>query len=95
MPINDQPWQASEARNNFPEVMKRALAGSPQTIRHRSGKEVVLISRTDYDALRPTLKDYLLHGGPCSDDDDELDRIIAGNRADGITLMGRLPTHAK
>jgi prevent-host-death family protein len=91
MPLIDKVWQASEARNNLPEVMKRALSGSPQLIRHRSGEEVVMISRADYDAMRPTLKEYLLHGGPCADDDDELERIIARNRSKGITLMGRLP----
>jgi prevent-host-death family protein len=90
MPLTDRPWQASEARNNLPEVIKRALSGSPQLIRHRSGEEVVMISRADYEAMRPTLKEYLLRGGPCADDDDELERIIARNRSDGITLMGRL-----
>jgi prevent-host-death family protein len=92
MSPTDHAWQASEARNNFPEVMKRALSGSPQVIRHRNGEEVVVISRAEYDAMRPTFKDYLLRGGPCADDDDELERIIARNRAEGITLMGRLPS---
>ncbi len=91
MSLTDPPWQASEARNNFPDVMKRALSGKPQVIRHRNGEEVVVVSRADYDAMRPTLKDYLLSGGPCADDDNELEEMIARNRADGITLSGRLP----
>ncbi len=91
MLFTDPPWQASEARNSFPEVMKRALSGNPQVVRHRSGEEVVVVSRADYDAMRPSLKDYLLSGGPCTDDDDELEEIIAGNRAAGISLTGRLP----
>jgi prevent-host-death family protein len=90
MSLTDRPWQVSEARNNLPEVMKRALSGSPQLIRRRSGEEVVMISRTDYDAMRPTLKEYLLRGGPCADDDDELEKIIARSRSDGITLLGSL-----
>ena len=91
MSLVHRPWQASEARNNFPELMKRALSGSPQVVRHRSGEEVVVLSRAEYENLRPSLKDFLLGGGPCADDDDELEKIMAGGRADGITLMGRLP----
>jgi prevent-host-death family protein len=63
MPIDGGSWQASEAQSNFSEVMKRALSGSPQTIREGTGEEVVVIAKTDYEALLPTLKDYLLHGG--------------------------------
>jgi prevent-host-death family protein len=83
-----QTWQASEARNNFPELMKLALSGDPQFVRHRNGDEVVIISRKDFDALRPTIKDFFLAGGPC-EDDDELEEIIARNRASGIGLFGR------
>jgi prevent-host-death family protein len=84
-------WQASEARANFPELMKRAMSGSPQVIRHRNGEEVVVVSKAQYDSLQPTITEFLLRGGPCADDDDDLERIIAGARADGFTLMGRLP----
>ena len=86
----NRAWQSSEARNNFPEVMKLALSGTPQVIRHRSGDEVVVVSRKDYDALRPTFKEFLLRGGPCADDDDDLEQIIARNRTDGVGLLGRL-----
>src|SRR3546814_17991891 len=50
MSVRERSWQASEARNNFPELMKRALAGAPQVVRHRSGQEVVVVSRVDYEA---------------------------------------------
>ena len=82
-------WQASDARNNFPEVMRSALAGRPQAIRHRNGEEVVVLSRADFDAWRPTLKDFLVGGGPCGDD-DELENAISRNRAEGITMLGRV-----
>ena len=82
-------WQASEARNNLPELIKSALAGRPQAIRHRSGEEVVVLSKTDYDALRPLLKDFLVGGGSCSDG-DELEDAIGRNRAEGITMFGRI-----
>ena len=85
----DHVWQASEARNNFPEVIKSALAGRPQAIRHRSGEEVVVLSKTDYDALRPSLKDFLVGGGSCRDSDD-LEDAIDRNRADGVTMLGRI-----
>lgn len=84
----DRIWRASEARNNFPEVMKLALSGAPQVVHHRGGGEVVVVSRKDYEALRPTVREFLLRGGPCADDDDELEEIIAGNRARGVTLFG-------
>src|SRR3546814_20095207 len=57
MSVRERSWQASEARNNFPELMKRALAGAPQVVRHRRGQEVVVVSRVDYEALRPTFKE--------------------------------------
>ncbi len=80
-------WQASEARNNFPEVMNSALAGKPQTIRRRSGEEVVVLSKPNYDALKPTLKSFLTGGGSC-DDGDDLEEAIAKNQAEGITMLG-------
>jgi prevent-host-death family protein len=83
-------WQASEARAKFPAIVQGALSGVPQVIKHRSGGEVVVISRADYDAMRPTMKDYLLRGGPGLDDDDPVAMAIGENRRDGITVMGRM-----
>ena len=83
-------WQASDARNNFPEVMKQALAGEPQLVRHRNGDEVVIISRKVYNSLRPNLKEFLLHGGICGENDDLEDAILR-NRLDGITELGHDP----
>jgi prevent-host-death family protein len=65
-------WQATEARAQLPAVMEAALSGKPQVIRKRTGEEVVVLSRADYDRLKPTLKDYLLRSaGAAGDDDDE------------------------
>ena len=66
-------WQATEARSQLSAVMEAALSGKPQVIRKRSGEEVVVLSRTDYDRMKPTLKDYLLRSaGAAGEDDDEL-----------------------
>jgi prevent-host-death family protein len=88
-------WQASEARNGFPELMRRALSGETQIVRHRNGEEVVVVSRASFEASRPTIKDYLLSGGPRSSDDNDLDRIIAENRSDGVSLLGRVSRERK
>ncbi len=87
MPKASRVWQASEARNNFTEVMRSALAGHPQTVRHRNGEEVVVVAKPDYDAMKPTLKTFLTSGGTCRDD-DALEKAIAANRAEGITMLG-------
>lgn len=88
-------WQATAARAKLPAIVKGALSGVPQVIRHRSGNQVVVISRAAYDALRPTMKDYLLRGGPGLDDDDPVAVAIRENRRNGITLMGRMARRAK
>jgi hypothetical protein len=49
-----------------------------------------VISRADDDAMRPTMKDYLLRGGPGLDEDDPVATAIRENQRDGITLMGRM-----
>jgi prevent-host-death family protein len=67
----DRIWSASDARHQLAEVMQRALAGEPQTIRHRSGGEVVVISKNDYDRIKPTLKDFLLRSAGAAGDDDD------------------------
>ncbi len=68
----EKVWQATEARAQLPAVMEAALAGKPQVIRKRSGEEVVVLSRTDYERMKPTLKDFLLNSaGAAGEDDDE------------------------
>jgi prevent-host-death family protein len=78
-------WQASEARNHLPQVMQRALAGAPQIIRHRSGGEVVVIAKAEYDRMKPTLKEFLLGsaGAAGADDDAPLQESLRRLRATG------------
>jgi len=78
-------WQATEARARLPAVMEAALSGKPQVIRKRTGEEVVVLSRMDYERMKPTLKEYLLHSaGAAGDDDDEsLEAALRQVRASG------------
>lgn len=80
----DRVWQASEARAKLPEVMAGALSGAPQVIRKRSGEEVVMVSRADYERMKPTLKRYLLgSSGAATDDDKDLQEALRRVRATG------------
>jgi hypothetical protein len=56
---------------------------------------VVVISRAAYDAMRPTMKHYLLRGGPGLEASDPVAAAIRENRRDGITLMGRMGSTRK
>ena len=87
-------WQATEARAQLPAVMEAALSGKPQVIRKRTGEEVVVLSRADYERMKPTLKDYLLRSaGAAGDDDDEsLDDALRLVRSTGS--MGFSPRQA-
>jgi prevent-host-death family protein len=80
-------WQISEARSHLPAVLEGALSGVPQVIKKRTGEEVVVIARSDYDRMKPTLKDFLLQS-PRSDD-DMLEEGIRQARATGS--MGIAP----
>ncbi|TXH35597.1 MAG: type II toxin-antitoxin system prevent-host-death family antitoxin [Rhodospirillaceae bacterium] len=93
MKISGTYWQASEARNSFSDLMQRALNGETQIVRHRNGEEIVIMSRAAFEASRPTLKDYLLKGGPRNSDDNDLEEVIAENRANGFGLFGKLPVN--
>lgn len=69
MASTKKTWNMSQAQENFPEVVRRCLLGTPQVVRCRGGGEVVIIERRAYDALRPTLKEALLTGGQGPDKD--------------------------
>jgi prevent-host-death family protein len=81
-------WQATDARANLPTVMEGALAGVPQVIKKRTGEEVVVIARADYDRMKPNLKDFLLQSAGL-DQDDALDEGIRKARLNGA--MGFAP----
>jgi prevent-host-death family protein len=84
-------WQATEARAQLPAVMQAALSGTPQIIRKRSGEEVVVVSRTDYERLKPTLKDYLLRSAGAAGGDDDAALRLALRRLRAIGAVGLVP----
>jgi len=83
METGERVWQASDARTNLPAVMDAALSGAPQVIRRRSGEEVVVVSRADYDRMRPSLKNFLLHGGVEDSEEDDFDKALSQVRGTG------------
>ena len=79
MPDTNAPdmWLASGARHHFSEVLDAAVAGKPQFIRRRDGREAVLVSRDYFDQTRPNLKSYLLSAGFAPAEEDAFDRALA------------------
>jgi prevent-host-death family protein len=53
-------WQAGAARHRFSELVDAAVAGRPQIIRRRDGREVVVVSKEYYEQTKPSLKSVLL-----------------------------------
>jgi prevent-host-death family protein len=53
-------WQVAEARRHFAEIVDAASKGEPQFITRRDGSEVVVVSRSYFNATRPNLKTALL-----------------------------------
>lgn len=64
-----QEWQATKARGACAEIIEAAVEGTPQLIRRRDGKEVVVVSRDYFEANKPNLRDYLLTSGYAEDHD--------------------------
>ena len=65
-----QEWQATKARGAFAGIIDAAVEGTPQLIRRRDGKEVVVVSRAYFEANKPNLRDYLLTAGYAGDHDE-------------------------
>lgn len=89
MATSERVWQASDVRTNLPAVMDAALSGVPQVIRRRTGEEVVVVSRADYDRMRPSLKDFLMQARVEDGDEDDVDKALAQVR--GAGAMGFAP----
>jgi prevent-host-death family protein len=83
-----EEWQAGAARNRFTAVVDAAVAGQPQFIRRRDGREVVVVSREYFELTRPNLKTYLLAAGYAGDEDDAFDRALRTVRRDGEPMFG-------
>jgi prevent-host-death family protein len=75
-------WQSSVARGRLSEIIDQAVAGTPQFIQRRDGKEVVVVSREYYDRTKANLKTFLLHEGISDAGEDEFDAIMRDIRAD-------------
>jgi prevent-host-death family protein len=64
-------WPLQDAKNHFSKVVQRARSEGPQVVTLRGERAAVVLSASDYDALRagrPTLVDDLL-SGPAWDDE--------------------------
>jgi prevent-host-death family protein len=86
--MSDNWWQAAQARSHFSEIVDAAIAGQPQFIRRRDGREVVLVSRDYFEQTRPNLKSYLLGAGYAEDEGDAFDAALREAR-EGPTLAPR------
>ncbi len=69
-------WQATRARESFPDIIDAAVDGAPQLVRRRDGKEVVVVSKEYYDRTKPNLRDYLLNAGYAADHDAFDDALL-------------------
>lgn len=72
-------WQLQEAKQRFSEVVREAVAGSPQTITKHGEEVAVVVSIDDYRRMsRPKVSfaEYLLNGPTIDDLDVERDRSL-------------------
>jgi prevent-host-death family protein len=81
-----QEWQASKARGAFAEIIDSAVEGTPQLIRRRDGKAVVVVSRDYFEAHKPNLRDYLLSSG-YAEEHDEFDDAMQKVRESGSAFF--------
>jgi prevent-host-death family protein len=64
-------WQVQQAKTHFSEVIERAQSEGPQTITKHGQPRAVVLSTTEYEALRSATEkprrdfvDFLLSSGP-------------------------------
>ena len=64
-------WQVQQAKTHFSEVIERAQSEGPQTITKHGQPRAVVLSTTEYEALRSAKEkprrdfvDFLLSSGP-------------------------------
>jgi prevent-host-death family protein len=53
-------WRVDEAQRNFADLIDRAAAEGPQTIRRRGEDVAVVVSIEDWQAMQPSLRECLL-----------------------------------
>ena len=56
-------WQSPAARGGLSDIIDPAVAGNPQFIQRRDGKEVVVVSRDYFWRTKANLKTVLLNEG--------------------------------
>ncbi|TQL66260.1 prevent-host-death family protein [Nocardioides albertanoniae] len=72
-------WQLQEAKQRFSEVVREAVAGSPQTITKHGEEVAVVVSIDDYRRMsgpKISFAEYLLSGPTIDDLDIERDRSL-------------------
>lgn len=72
-------WQLQEAKQRFSEVVREAVAGSPQTITKHGEEVAVVVSIDDYRRMsspKVSFAEYLLRGPTTDDLDIERDRSL-------------------
>ena len=84
-------WQASAARNRLSEIIDQAVAGDPQFIERRDGKEVVVVSRDYFDRTKGNLKTFLLHETYAGPGEEEFDAIMEGIRPGTASVFSPRP----
>jgi antitoxin Phd len=69
-------WQLQEAKNRFSEVVEEAIKNGPQTITRRGVETAVLISASDFRAMRKNSRSIvdLFRNSPLVGEDIDLTR---------------------
>ena len=86
-------WQAAMARHRFAEIIDAAVAGQPQFVQRRDGKEVVVVSRDYFERTKPNIKSYLLSAGYSGDGEGEFDAILESVRTNVPDLLAGTRSH--
>ena len=73
MPRN---WQVAEARRHFARIVDAASKGDPQFITGRDHSELVVVSRSHFNATHPNLRTALL-GNRFGTRGDVFDKALA------------------
>jgi prevent-host-death family protein len=89
-------WQSSVARGRLSRIIDEAVAGKPQFIQRRDGKEVVVVSRDSYERMQGGLKTFLLDDGYAGPGEAAFDAIMVDIRAttDAAFLPRRPPNES-
>lgn len=80
-------WQAASARHKFGDIIDAAVAGHPQFVQRRDGKEVVVVSREYFDSTKANIKTFLLNEGYSGAGEDEFDAILTDIRANAPDFL--------